>query len=46
MKKAEWNMTYINELLLFPKSKYKDQVDASSGAFTCLTFSGGRIGVW
>jgi len=38
MKKAEWNRTYLNELILFPNSKYKDQVDASSGAFTILAF--------
>lgn len=46
MVKAEWNQIYLNELILFPKSKFKDQVDASSGAFTALAFSGGRIGVW
>ena len=45
MRKAEWNVTYLNELILFPNSKYKDQVDASSGAFTVLTQTG-RIGVW
>ena len=43
--KAEWNKTYLNELILFPRSKFKDQVDASSGAFSVLTFPGGRIGV-
>ncbi len=44
---GEWNNAYINELTLFPNSKYKDQVDASSGAFTLMTFSElGRIGVW
>jgi len=47
MVPAEWNTAYINELKLFPNSKYKDQVDASSGAFTLLTFSEkGRIGVF
>jgi len=45
MRKAEWNKAYLNELILFPNSKYKDQVDASSGAFTILTQTG-RIGVW
>ncbi|MHA1344962.1 MAG: phage terminase large subunit [Candidatus Heimdallarchaeaceae archaeon] len=39
MAPGEWNQTYINELTLFPNSKYKDQVDASSGAFTLMTFS-------
>jgi len=43
---GEWNREYINELALFPNSKYKDQVDASSGAFTVLAAPRGRIGVW
>jgi len=44
---GEWNTAYINELTLFPNSKYKDQVDASSGAFTLLTFSEQvEAGVW
>jgi len=47
MLQAEWNRAYLNELQLFPNSKYKDQVDASSGAFTLLAFSDkGRVGVW
>lgn len=33
---AIWNSEYINELQYFPKSKYKDQIDASSGAFNEL----------
>lgn len=32
-----WNDEYIKELRHFPKSKYKDQVDSSAGAFTVLT---------
>lgn len=36
MVQAEWNAAYINELTLFPRGKYKDQVDASSGAFAAL----------
>jgi len=43
---GEWNRTYINELALFPNGRYKDQVDASSGACTLLTGPRGRIGVW
>ena len=43
--KAPWNQDYVNEMKLFPKSRYKDQIDASSGAFTALTAGGGRIGV-
>lgn len=34
---APWNAEYIEELRYFPRSTYKDQVDASSGAFTMLT---------
>jgi predicted phage terminase large subunit-like protein len=45
MVKAEWNLPYINELTMFPNSKYKDQVDATSRAFSVISF-GGRIGVW
>jgi predicted phage terminase large subunit-like protein len=41
---GDWTKAYLGELELFPVSKYKDQVDASSGAFTVLT-QGGRIGV-
>ena len=34
---ADWNHTYKDELRNFPFSTYKDQVDASSGAFLKLT---------
>lgn len=40
MIKAEWNLAFLGELGMFDKGKYKDQVDASSGAFNILT---GRI---
>lgn len=33
---AEWNQEYLEELRFFPYSKYKDQVDASAGAFNKL----------
>jgi len=39
---AEWNMAYIDEHRFFPFGTFKDQVDASSGAFTRLV--GGRQG--
>ena len=39
---AEWNRTYFDELEQFPSGKYKDQVDASSGAFNKLTISDSR----
>jgi len=43
--KAEWNKEYVDELTLFPNGKFKDQVDASSAAFTELNFPQGVIGV-
>lgn len=33
---GDWNEEYIKELQTFPVGKYKDQVDASSGAFNKL----------
>lgn len=30
---GEWNESYLDELCLFPGGSFKDQVDASSGAF-------------
>jgi predicted phage terminase large subunit-like protein len=44
MVKAEWNLEYVHELTLFPMSKYKDQTDASSGAFADLAKAKRRIG--
>ena len=44
MKRADWNMDYLSELSFFPYSKYKDQVDASSGAFNYLTRKKKRAG--
>lgn len=35
--KGEWNYEYIEEHRFFPHGTYKDQVDASSGAFRILT---------
>ncbi len=34
---ADWNESYLSELTMFPNGKYKDQVDATSGAFNKLT---------
>lgn len=31
--KGAWNKAYLEEVQLFPQGKYKDQVDATSGAF-------------
>ncbi len=38
--KAPWNELYVEELCLFPGGSWKDQVDASSGAFGALTMKG------
>lgn len=37
--RGDWNKEYLDELEFFPNSTYKDQVDASSGAFNLLTKS-------
>lgn len=34
--KGAWNAAYLDEITSFPKGRYKDQVDASSGAFNKL----------
>lgn len=36
MVRAEWNQAYIDEMKTFPVGKYKDQMDASGGAFNKL----------
>lgn len=49
--RGDWNEPYLDELCDFPIGKYKDQVDASSGAFNKLALQdqpgsalvGGRI---
>lgn len=44
---ADWNDDYIDEHKRFPGGKrtFKDQVDASSGAYGVMS-SGGKIGTW
>ncbi len=37
--RGEWNEAYLDELCLFPAGQFKDQVDASSGAFGRLVTS-------
>ena len=37
LKKADWNYGYLERLTGFPNAKYKDDIDASSGAFNKLT---------
>ena len=46
MIRAAWNRDYVHELSHFPMGKYKDQVDASSGAFAALTKVRKRIGAF
>lgn len=48
LKKAPWNKDYIEELRYFSleNSKYKDQVDASSGAFKFVSKPVFRAGGW
>jgi predicted phage terminase large subunit-like protein len=41
LRAAEWNMTFIDEHETFPNGKFKDQVDASAGAFSKLNLSTG-----
>jgi predicted phage terminase large subunit-like protein len=42
-----WNNEYISELQYFPNSKYKDQVDASAGAFNLIATLTRRVaGGW
>jgi len=44
MVRGDWNAEYISELSFFPYSTYKDQVDASSGAFNQLSQRRRRVG--
>jgi predicted phage terminase large subunit-like protein len=44
LKRADWNSDYLEELRFFPASTYKDQVDASSGAFNILCSKRKRVG--
>lgn len=34
--RGAWNDPYLDELCMFPAGKFKDMVDASSGAFGCI----------
>ena len=36
MRAGPWNKAFLEELEYFPHSRYKDQVDAASGAFAAL----------
>jgi len=43
---APWRAEYLKEHRYFPTGKYKDQVDASSGAFNFLARVKKRVGTW
>ena len=42
--RAPWNQAFVEELMMFPKGKHDDQVDAASGAYNKIARSG-RSGV-
>jgi predicted phage terminase large subunit-like protein len=47
--RGDWNGNYIDELCAIPNGKYRDQADASSGAFNKLILAAGRekiAGAW
>jgi len=41
--KGDWNQAFIDEHKTFPKGKYKDQIDASSGSFNKIAPNTGMI---
>jgi predicted phage terminase large subunit-like protein len=41
---GEWNTPFLKEIEFFPYSKYKDQVDACSGAFSFVSKGKVRVG--
>lgn len=43
---GEWNSDYIDEMRYFPFSTYKDQMDASSGAFALLMGYRDKVGAF
>lgn len=45
-KHAPWVRDYLDELQHFPLSRYKDQVDASAGAFHLLAKHRGKLKCW
>lgn len=43
--RGQWNAAFLAEIAAFPMGKYKDQVDAASGAFNRLALQP-QAGVW
>jgi len=46
LQNAHWAKDYIDEMTFFPLSTFKDQIDASSGAFNYLAKFRGRVGAF
>lgn len=46
MVEADWNKAYVEELRMFPNGNYRDQADASSGAFSKLIATKVSGGGW
>lgn len=44
--RGPWNGPYLDELGLFPNGRYKDQVDASSGAFNKLALANAALEIY
>jgi len=43
LKRGHWNGDYIDELCALPNGKYRDQADATSGAFNKLALTGRTV---
>jgi predicted phage terminase large subunit-like protein len=44
--RGPWNQLYVDELRIFPNSDFKDQADATSGAFNAMNVKKKVAGVW
>ena len=44
--RGEWNIPFLSEMEYFPRSQYKDQIDAASGAFNILSIRKKVVGGW
>lgn len=45
LARGAWNRAFIDECAMFPVGKFKDQVDAASGAFVKLTQTDSPVGL-
>ena len=43
--KGDWNASFIDEHVIFPRGEFKDQVDAAAGGFAMLTNVKRRAGI-